>query len=494
MGKTPDKTKGKAAMRVLFVASECAPLVKTGGLADVVGALPAALAAQGVEVRVLLPGYPDVMAALCADGAEPGRQEELPVPGGRGRLLSGTAAGLDLVVLEAAHLYDRPGNPYVMDNGEDWPDNADRFAGLARAGAAVAKGGLGDWRPDVIHAHDWQAGLTPLYLADWTERPAVVMTIHNMLYQGRFPAGLRKWLGLPEDRFHLHGYEYFGDISFLKAGLVTADAITTVSPGYARELMSPDFGLGLEGVLAERASVVQGILNGIDTEAWNPATDKALAKTYGARNWAAGKKANKAALEAAFGLKSDAASPLVCLISRLTEQKGIDLLLAALPALLDRGGRLVALGSGDRDLEAALQAAVETHPGRVGLRLGYDENLAHLMQAGADAIVVPSRFEPCGLTQLYGLRYGTLPLVARTGGLGDSIIEANPAALAAKVATGFLFDPDSVPSLADAFARFMDAMADKGVRGALVRAGMATDVSWDASAKVYAALYTKLRP
>ncbi len=477
-------------MRVLFVASEYAPLVKTGGLADVVAALPKALAARGVEARVLIPAYPAVRAAL---GPGAGAVDLGPLHGGPARLLSGRAEGVSLLALDAPHLYDRPGNPYLGPDRRDWPDNAVRFGALSRVAADIARDGAFGWRADVLHAHDWQAGLAPAYLRLGGIAVPSVLTIHNVAFQGIFPADLLGALGLPGAAFTPDGLEYYGQIGFLKAGLVYADRITTVSPTYARELMTTEFGFGLEGVISARRGVLSGILNGVDLTDWNPEGDPALPAPFSVRS-RRGKAQARVALAARMGLAFDPARPLFCVVSRLTRQKGLDLLLAALPTLLGRGAQLAVLGSGDADLEAGFARAAAESAGRIGTQIGYDEPLSHLMIAGADCILVPSRFEPCGLTQMYGLRYGTLPLVARTGGLADTVIEANAAAVAAGVATGFVCEPDSLPSLADAIDRACDAFADTKLWDAMVRQAMRHPVGWDASAARYARLYAELSP
>ncbi len=476
-------------MKVLSVASECVPFAKTGGLADVVGALPGALAQLGVEVRVLMPGYPTVKTMLPED-AEACEFERLP--GGRARVLTARAGGLDAIVLDAPRLFDRPGNPYLGPDGRDWPDNHLRYGALCRAAARIAVSGIDGWRPDVVHLHDWQAGLAAAYLKLGRHpAPPSVLTLHNIAFQGLFPSDVTTPLQLPRSGFHASGFEFFGQVGFLKAGLVYADRITTVSPAYARELTRPEFGMGLEGVIASRRADVLGILNGIDLEVWNPQSDSDIAAQYSAEA-PAGKVVNRVALAQAFNLDANAASPLFCVVSRLTRQKGLDLLLEILPRLLARGASLAVLGSGDADLESALQTAAADHPGRVGVAIGWDEPLSHLMQAGADAIVVPSRFEPCGLTQLYGLRYGTLPVVSRTGGLEDTVIDANEAARRAGTATGFQFSPVSALPLADAIDRACDAFADQELWSTMVRRAMRHPVGWTASAEAYAGIYSEL--
>lgn len=470
-------------IRVLSVASECAPLVKTGGLADVAGALPGALAAHGVEMRTLLPGYPSVLAALKAP-RQVGHFDDLF--GGSARLLAGRAAGLDLLALEAGHLYDRAGSPYLDEEGRDWLDNPERFAALSWAGAHVAVFGAGGWHPQILHGHDWQAGLMTEYLPQLGAGDiGTVLTIHNIAFTGTTDAGRMAALRLDPARFHADGFEFWGAISTLKAGLMGADRLTTVSQRYAEELMSADFGMGMEGVLRHRRHALTGILNGIDEAIWNPATDAAIRPYKSPR----GKAANTAMLRAELGLP-DADGPLCVVVSRMSQQKGLDLLLQALPALLDEGGQLAVLGSGDGALQSAFQNAASDP--NVAVHIGYDEAMSHRMIAGADAILVPSRFEPCGLTQLYGLRYGTIPLVAMTGGLADTVINASPAALARKVATGLQFSPVEAEPLRNALARLCALYRDKPVWAQMQRNAMAQPVGWDQSARAYAALYAGL--
>ncbi|MFK7752875.1 MAG: glycogen synthase GlgA [Sedimentitalea sp.] len=475
-------------MQVLMVASECAPFAKTGGLADVVGALPSALAGLDIKVRVLMPAY-SALFALLPKGKEVARFEDLP--GGPGRLVAVKAKGVDLLLLDAPQLFDRPGGLYLDDSGVDWPDNAVRFAALAQAGARVAMGAIPDYNPDVLHAHDWQAALAPVYLKMAGSTTPSVITIHNIAFQGRFGADQIGALGLNADWFHPEGLEYHGDLGFLKGALVYADRITTVSPTYAREILTPDFGMGLEGVLQARGGALSGLLNGIDVDVWNPETDTALAQTYDARSLKR-KAANRAALGETFGLAPNSAGPLFCVISRLSEQKGLDALLGALPHLVQQGAQLALLGSGDRALEQGFSDAAHSYPGAVGVKIGYDEPLSHQIQAGSDAIVIPSRFEPCGLTQLYALRYGTLPVVARTGGLADTVIDANVAALDAKAATGFVFDGVTPGALTSAVDRVIAAYKDPKQWQNMQRAAMRQPVSWDRSAAGYSALYSDL--
>jgi starch synthase len=477
------------ALKLLAVASEIYPLIKTGGLADVTGALPAALAAESVSVRSLVPGYPAVLEKL---GKAEVAQTFADLLGGTARLLAGTVAGLDLLVLDAPHLYARRGDPYVAPDRRDWPDNAFRFAGLAQVAARIGQGLLPGFVPDIVHAHDWQAALAPalLHYADG-RRPGTVVTVHNLAFPGLFPARLLAAIGLPPQAFSIGGVEYHGQIGYLKAGLQFADRITTVSPTYAREILDPAAGMGLDGLLRQRASVLSGILNGIDDTVWNPADDTRIAVTYDA-NTIAARAANKAALQQRLGLDGKADTLLFGVVSRLTAQKGLDLLNQVLPTLLGLGAELALLGSGDRDLEEAFTTAQSAHPGRIGCVIGYDESLAHLIQAGADALLVPSRFEPCGLTQLCALRYGAIPVVARVGGLADTVIDANAMALASEVATGVQFSPVDAEGLYDAILRTAELYADRKAWSRLQRNGMATDVSWRKPAHRYATLYREI--
>ena len=482
----------RRTLSVLSVASELYPLVKTGGLADVAGALPAALSPHGIQMVTLVPGYRAVLAALDKPRTV-ARLDDLI--GGPATLIGGRAGGLDLLALDVPHFFARSGNPYVGPDGADWPDNALRFAALAQAAALIGRGAVPRYRPQVIHAHDWQAGLVPAYLR-WGQgggeaAPATVLTVHNLAFQGRFDAGLLADLALPPAAMSIDGVEYFGGIGFLKAGLALSDAITTVSPRYAAEIAIDAGGMGLGGLIAARGGAVSGILNGIDTDVWNPASDGHVPAPYSAEQ-PGPRQRNKVALLEAFGLDWELGAPLYGVVSRLTAQKGLDLLLAALPTLIEAGGRLAVIGTGDPALEAGFQRAAERWPGKVGVLIGYDEHRAHLMQAGADMLLVPSRFEPCGLTQLCALRYGAIPLVARTGGLADTVIDANPMALRAGVATGIQFAPDDLRALEDAIRRGAALHADRETWARMRANAMAADVSWRRSASEYAALYRSL--
>ena len=466
--------------KVLFVVSECAPFVKTGGLADVAGALPIALAKIDINVRVLLPGYSSVMKQIKPSETV-AKYEDLF--GGQATLLSCKVAGLDMLILNAPHLYDRNGGIYGDAVGVDWPDNPKRFAALCKVGAEIAKNGIDQWKPDVVHGHDWQAGLTPEYMLAVGTKTPFVFTIHNIAFHGNAPADQLEPLELNAGRFTPDGFEYWGQISALKAGLMGANKINTVSQTYADELLTPEFGLGMDGVMRTRHTDLTGILNGIDLDVWNPTTDPYITVYKNPSE----KTANKRALRKEFGL-GPAKGPLCVLVSRLTEQKGIDLLLDALPALLDQGGQLAVLGSGDPVLEASLTNAANHHK-NLSVHIGYNEKLSHRMMAGGDAILVPSSFEPCGLTKLYGLRYGTVPLVALTGGLADTVINASPAALARNVATGVQFFPITAQALANAFIRLTELFTNKKIWLKLQRNGMKQPVGWETSAHAYKEIY-----
>jgi starch synthase len=477
-------------MKVLSVASEVFPLIKTGGLADVAGALPLALAGHGVSVRTLLPAYPGVAEQMKKRKTVATFDDLF---GGKATVVAGQAAGLDLLLLDAPHLYDRKGGAYGDAAGNDWDDNWQRFAALGKAGAEIAGGAVRDYLPDLVHAHDWQAAMAPAYIR-FTGRRSVptVMTVHNLAFQGQFPVSIFPGLGLPGAALSLDGVEYYGGVGFLKGGLQLADAITTVSPTYALEIRTPEFGMGLDGLVRARDGVLHGIVNGIDTDIWNPETDPHVAVAYSGKAIAA-RTRNRRAVEDRFGLAAGD-EPIFCIVSRLTWQKGMDVLASVIDDLVAMGARLAILGSGDHSLEGALLSAAARHPGRIGVVIGYNEPLSHLMQAGSDAILVPSRFEPCGLTQLYALRYGCIPVVARTGGLADTVIDANEAALSAGVATGVQFSPVDADSLRIAVRRTLALHRDRKAWTAMQKQGMKSDVSWTRSAARYADLYRSLVP
>ena len=479
------------ALAVLSVASEAVPLVKTGGLADVVGALPAALTPHGVDLTTLLPGYPAIMAGIKRAKVLHSYDSLLGQPA---RLIAGKLGAHPLIVLDAPAFFNRQGGLYSDPQGRDWADNWRRFAALGRAAADLAGGAVKGRRFDLVHAHDWQAAMALAYLrfapVKGSKPVPSVMTIHNMAFQGYYPKEIFRELGLPRSAWSMTGVEYHGGVGMLKAGMEAASMITTVSPTYADEIRNPEFGMGLEGLVASRGDRVRGIVNGIDSADWAPASDPHIASPFTERTLAR-RTANKRALEAEFGLEPGD-GPLFIVVSRLTWQKGMDVLVEVLDHLVGIGGRLALLGSGDAALVAGLQEGAARHPGKISVRIGYDEALSHRMQAGGDAILVPSRFEPCGLTQLYALAYGCVPVVARTGGLADTVIDANLAARAAGVATGFQFDGVNYHALAAAITRANALYYQPGEWKALQRNGMKADFSWKSSGAAYAQLYREL--
>ncbi|MGP1676536.1 MAG: glycogen synthase GlgA [Burkholderiales bacterium] len=489
---TSAENSNSSPLRILFATPECAPLVKTGGLGDVSAALPAAIKPLGHDIRILLPGYRQVLAQLpdCSEVAQLAPMANFP----RARLLQGEmASGVAFIVLDCPELYDRPGGPYQDEAGSDWTDNALRFGLLSRMAALLGSADSPlDWRPQVIHGNDWQTGLTPAYLRYATgARAATLQTVHNLAFQGIFEPGLVAALGLPAASFGPDGVEYYGKLSFLKAGLQLADAISTVSPGYAREIQGEALGFGLHRLLAARSDSLYGILNGIDTGLWNPAADPLIACRYSADTLAA-KAGNTHALREHLGLALAPELPLFAVVSRLTEQKGLDWLLEIAPQLLALPAQLALLGGGDPELERGFLALAQNHPREVGVTIGFDETLAHLIEAGADAFLMPSRFEPCGMNQMYSQRYGTPPIVRATGGLADTVVDCTPATLADASASGFVFHEPSARALLAVVGRAASAWRDGATWRALQRNGMARDFGWDASARRYAEIYARL--
>lgn len=470
-------------MRVLFVSAEASPFAQTGGLGEVCGSLPKALAALGCEVRLLLPAYGSIkqrypalrrLRPLAAPGL-PGDSALLGLP---------LAPRLDLWLVDAPALFDRPGGLYSDELGRDWHDNAWRYAAFAQAAAALAQNT--DWRPDIVHCHDWQTALTPALLASQASRPGTVFTIHNLAFRGLCDRHTFDQLQLPPDWWDWQKLEFHGQCAFIKGGLVFADRLSTVSPGYAAEIKTPEFGDGLDGLLRHRADALTGILNGIDETIWDPATDPHLTARYDAGDLR-GRARNKAALQTVFGLAPRPEACLLGVVSRLTDQKGIDLLLAALREPATADFQCAILGSGEPWLEEAVRALVADFPGRIGARFGYDTALSHLVYGGIDAFAMPSRFEPCGLSQFYSLRYGAVPVVRHTGGLADSVREGPEG-------NGFVFHSPAVDDLLAALRRLAALWRDPAGWRALQARGMAQDFSWARSAQAYLALYRSLRP
>ena len=480
-------------MHILFVTSEIHPLIKTGGLADVSGSLPPALRKLGADIRVLVPGYPAVLEKLHY----PGVLAELPAPpGGTGpaRLLSATMPGSDLplLVLDCPALYDRPGGPYLGPDYRDWPDNVLRFGFLSQIGAMLARPDTPlDWRPDIVHCNDWQSALIPALL-HYFHVPHVksVVSIHNLAFQGNFDASWIPRLGLPASSYQIDGVEFYGHFSFLKAGLYHADKITTVSRTYAEEIQTPEFGCGMDGLLETRRSDLVGIVNGIDDN-WNPETDRHLQQNYDGRTLA-GKAANKQALQQELELEVDADIPLLGLVSRLTHQKGIDLVLDCADELLQDDVQFAILGQGDAQLEQQLLKLARTQRRQISVTAGYDESMAHRITAGSDMFLMPSRFEPCGLNQMYAMAYGTPPVVRRTGGLADTVTDSNAATMQDGSATGFVFEQAEPEELLQTVRRALSLYRDREAWQTIQLNGMQRDFSWQHAAEQYLAVYQSL--
>lgn len=478
-------------LKVLFATSEVAPLIKTGGLADVSGALPAALREIGVDVRVLVPGYDQVMAQLE-------RYEVaatlVALPGfPPARVLSGTMENeVPVLVLDCPSLYQREGGPYQDANGLDWDDNAQRFGLLSKVASVLGSGASPlEWHPHLVHCNDWQTGLTPAYLHFLPGAVPCIFTIHNLAFQGIFPPETVSQLRLPPSSFNMDGVEFHGSLSFLKAGLFYADHITTVSPNYANEIQQEELGFGMQGLLTLRSDHLTGILNGIDTDVWDPATDPHLFRHYNDDDMA-GKAANKEVLQNTMGLDIKPDIPLLGVISRFTEQKGLDLLLKIAARLTKLPMQLVILGSGDAQMQKTARGLSHRYPGKIGVHIGFSESLAHQIEAGADMFVMPSRFEPCGLNQLYSQRYGTPPIVHATGGLADSVVDFSQTALLDGTASGFSFSDMTTEDLNATIRRASDIYHDKDKWKALCKICMSKNFSWQSSAEVYRAVYLKL--
>jgi starch synthase len=476
-------------MRVLYITSEVFPFAKTGGLADVSASLPAALRELGIDVRVLVPGYQNALGRApspktISRGAD-------PIGGGEFRLLESYLPYSDVPVwlVDAPHFYDRSGGLYQNEAGEDWPDNALRFALLNHVAAGIASEPEQSWSPDLIHCNDWHAGLLPLLLSSsGKSRPATLFTIHNLAYQGLFSSDELGKLALPASAFA--SMEFYGRVSFLKAGIQTADALTTVSPTYAREIMTGEYGCGFDGLLCERAKNLTGILNGVDYQIWDPATDPYLPYNYSARAIAP-KSDCKRAIQNALDMEPQPDAPLLAFLSRLVHQKMPDVVLDVLPEFLENGAQFVLVAEGDNEYQSAFQELAIRYPGRVSVQ-GYQEELAHRVLAGADMVLHPSRFEPCGLVPIYGMRYGTVPLVRNSGGMADTVIDATPEAIRQGSATGFSFDEPSALALASCLHRALAVYRQPIAWRRLQASGMRQDFSWRRSAKTYADLYQKL--
>lgn len=481
-------------MRILFVSSEAHPLIKTGGLADVSGSLPAAMRNLGNDVRLLIPGYQAVLDKL--KNIHPiTTLHHLPLIGSVNILMGEMPdTGIPVLVIQSPGLYQRSGGPYIDAGGHDWEDNPLRFGILSRVAAILScsESPLSDWIPDIVHCNDWQSGLTPAYLRFMhTHSAKSIIGIHNLAFQGNFSPEWVERLGLPPESYQMHGLEYYGQMSFLKAGIFYSDMITTVSPTYAREIQTPQFGFGMQGLLADRSHEIHGILNGIDTDEWNPATDPNLTKNYDT-NSLADKNAVKLALQNRLGLREDAAAPLFGVVSRLTYQKGLDIFLSIAETLLQQGCQIALLGSGESGMENGFKDLAYRYPHLASINIGYNEPLSHQIMAGADIFIMPSRFEPCGLNQMYGLRYGTPPIVTRTGGLADSVSDANAYSLSDGTATGFVIESADAHQLWLAVERALVYYRDPKIWHEIQRNGMEQDLGWNHSAQAYLDIYMSL--
>ncbi len=482
-------------MRVLFASSEIYPLAKTGGLADVAAALPLALADMGVEISLLMPGYRQALATAANKSVV----VEIADLAGAGvtRLIEARTpdTGLPVWLVDCPALFDRPGGLYQDERGVDWPDNAQRFALFSRVAALIATGDLiPEWRADVVHANDWHTGLVPAYLdAHPGERPATLFTIHNLAYQGQFSSSAFSSLGLPDECFSSDGLEFYGGLSFLKAGIRYSARLTTVSSSYAQEILTPEFGCGLDGLLRQRASRLSGILNGVDYCLWDPACDPHLPVTFSRRDLS-GKRACKAALQSELGLTAEPDAPLLVYVSRITDQKMADTVLDVLPAILERGAQFALLGQGDPALESRFREAARRYPGKLAARIGYEEPLEHRLHAAADLLLHPSRFEPCGLAPLYAMRYCTLPIVRGVGGLADTVVDADEWTLHVGTATGFAFDEPTGAAMLACIDRALALYGQPIAWKKLQYEAMKQDFGWDAAARSYLALYRDLAP
>ncbi len=475
--------------KILFVTSEAHPLLKTGGLADVSGSLPKALAELGADARIIMPKYQGIKTSEKIY-----YKSTVQVNNANANILETRLPGTRVLVwlVDCPEFFDIPGNPYVDEQGDARANNAERFALFCRIAVEVAMNrGYLNWTPDIIHCNDWQSGLVPALLSLESNRPATVFSIHNMAYQGLFPKAAFASLNLPGQLWNPSGIEFNGMLSFLKGGLAYSDRITTVSPTYAREIQTTEFGYGLEGLLNYRKESLTGIINGIDTEHWNPETDPHINEHFGLATLNK-KQLNKSALQNKYFLPLDNNIPVIALISRLAEQKGIDLVLKCLPEILTLPLQFILLGTGNKSFEQQLNNFAQAYPDKMAVTPGYDEGLAHLIEAGADVFLMPSRFEPCGLNQIYSQLYGTVPIVRKTGGLADTVVDTLPETLRNNTATGFVFNGATSGSLMEAIKRALIVYNQPKSWKQLQSSGMQKDYSWSNSAKEYMALYELL--
>lgn len=475
--------------KILFATSEAHPLIKTGGLADVASSLPRALLKRGHDIKILLPAYASVLEKAKAAGLK--KVAELAVTGQSINLLQTRLPGsrVSVLLVDIPQFSEREGNPYCGPDGSDWSDNHWRFFVFAKVAEAIALNEANlDWQPDIVHCNDWQTGLIPALLSQHSKKPATVFTIHNLAYRGLFSYQIFAELGLPPEYWHHEKLEFYGQMSFMKGGLAFADAITTVSQSYAQEIQTPEFGCGLDGVLRARSTDLSGVLNGIDMDEWNPGADKLITHNYNRRTIAQ-KLSNKTALQEKLGLPIDASIPLLGFIGRLVEQKGIDLILNQMNQLLSQDCQLVILGSGFTVYEEALKSIAAQHPHKVSVTIGYDESFAHQIEASADIFLMPSIFEPCGLNQMYSLRYGTLPVVNAVGGLRDTVRE-RPLDDIGTEGNGFIFHKATAEELHLAIKRALSCYKQPDVWKKLQQNAMSQDFSWEKSAERYEEIYS----
>ena len=475
--------------KILFVSSEVHPFIKTGGLADVAGSLPLALAELGQDIRIIMPRYHAIKLSEPVKNLSSLRINNCDV------LIQETTlpeSSVTVWLVDYPEYFGTPGNPYVDATGEPWPDIAERFALFCRICTEIAMNRAGlDWKADLVHCNDWQTGLIPALLSLEPKAPASIFTIHNMAYQGLFDSNTFADLNLPGKLWKPEALEYFGQLSFIKGGLAFADRITTVSPTYAKEIQTAEFGYGLEGLLQYRQDRLSGIINGIDTEIWNPSHDKSLAKSYSLKTLA-DKQLSKRALQEIMGLPVDDQVPVFGLIGRLVEQKGIDMVIECLEEMCDLPLQFVLLGSGEKHFETTLQTFANAHPDKIAIKIGYNETLAHQIEAGSDVFLMPSRFEPCGLNQMYSQRYGTLPIVRRTGGLADTVTDTLPGTIQDGTASGIVFNDANASALMEAIKRTLFLFENKTTWKKIQRTAMSKDFSWHNSAQQYLDLYQSI--
>jgi starch synthase len=476
-------------MIVLHAAAELFPHVKVGGLADVMGALPLALSKEGVMVRLLLPAYPALMKVAQIYGTA-ATFPDIMGSGPARLLLADVPGSVPMYLLDAPNFFARDGGPY-----DERGDNHRRFAALSWVVALLALNGDAEgFRPDIVHVHDWQMALKPVFisLSRKEKRPKTVLTIHNLTYQGVFPRQVMDEIWLPREAFHMHGAEYFGQINYLKAGLAYADRITTVSPTYAKEILTKEGGCNLEGILRRRSNDIVGILNGVDELVWNPAKDSHLRTAFNQKNLKLNKGYNKKVFQQEMMLNEDAKAPLFGVVSRFDSIKGLDLVISNIDYMVSTGAQLAVIGKGDPGIESAFNEAANRYPGSVAVHIGHDEGKAHRLYAASDMLLTPSRSEPCGLTQLYAMRYGAPPIARKTGGLADTVVDVTPETLKAGTATGFLFfDPDSW-HLGEAITRAISLFkSEPKVWEKIQLNAMYQHFTWTRSAQQYAAFYSE---